>query len=127
MLLQEIGCSILQNLTSTRKFQLCPPLYIFQKTKITPERLSEYKLVGVAPDGIPSIGDGLDSLKIAVNDNGVFTTFSLSDKIAQPFSEAVILNNILMTLQHRNNPENYSTVGNYPVKTASNSVIPEGT
>ena len=98
----------------------------FQKSKVTPERLSEYKVVGVAPDGIPSIADGLDSVKISVNDNGVFTNFSLSDKIAQPFSEAVIMNNILMTLQHKNNPSNYATVDHYPVKTAANSVIPNG-
>ena len=92
------------------------------KSKISPERNSEYKMVGVAPDGVPLIKDGLDSLKISVSDNGVFTTFSLSDKIAKPLSENTILNQVLMGKFFMKG--NYQSSSNLPIKNAGNSQIP---
>jgi len=91
------------------------------KSKIASEKTSEYQVVGVAPDGIPKISDGLDSVKITVSDNGVFTTFSLSDKIAEPFSEAVILTQMLVARQM--NASNHDTVGDYPAQHAGNLPI----
>lgn len=91
------------------------------KSKIGPERTSEYQVVGVAPQSIPSIGEGLDSLKIVVSDNGVFTTFALSDKIAKPFSEAVILNQILMSRQFQK--ASHLTSPKFPVSNAGNIIL----
>ena len=67
---------------------------------------------------VPELGK---SVKITVSDNGVFTTFSLSDKIAEPFSEAVILTQMLVARQM--NASNHDTVGDYPAQHAGNLPI----
>lgn len=93
------------------------------KSKIIPEKNCEYQMVGVVPDGVPTISQGLDSIKISVNDNGVFTTFTLSDKISQPFSEQTIMNQILMSKSYQKG--DYPTVADYAPRNAGNSVIPD--
>jgi hypothetical protein len=94
------------------------------KSKLAVEKRAEYQMVGVAPDGIPSLSDGLDSVKIVVNDRGVFTNFVVSDKIAQPLSQEVIMTQRLQSMVMRRG--NYQTVASYPIKNAGNMKIPGG-
>jgi len=94
------------------------------KSKIGVEKTAEYQMVGVAPEGIPSLGEGLDSVKIVVGDNGVFTNFTISDKISKPLSQEVIM----MQLLHARdmNASSHPAVGNYVAQTAGNLKIPNG-
>jgi hypothetical protein len=53
-----------------------------------PEKTLEFQIVG-APKNSPSIREGLDGIQIKVSDNGIFTSYSLSDKLRQPPSPEI--------------------------------------
>lgn len=66
----------------------------------TPIKTLEYKQVGT-PKFIPSPQNGLNSVTINVNDDGVFTSFSLSDKIlATPSNDIIRLRNLYNNLNN---------------------------
>lgn len=89
------------------------------RSKIGPEKNCEYQLVGVAPDGLPTIGEGLDSVTVKLADNGVFTNFTLSDKIAAPFSNEVAMYQAIYSKVGTK-----QAVGDYLAGNAANSKIP---
>jgi len=60
----------------------------------SPEKLLQYKKIGL-PKDIPSISEGLDNISVEVNDAGVFTTYSLSDKLREKLSIELINNNLI--------------------------------
>lgn len=80
-----------------------------------PEKNIQYTIIGL-PQNTPSINQGLDNISIKVDDGGVFTSYSLSDKIRQPPTYDTIISD---TLRRR-----YPTVSSYPTPNPRN--IPNG-
>ena len=81
----------------------------------SPERTMQYKIIGL-PTNIPGVAQGLDGISIEVSDGGVFTSYSLSDKIREKPNYDLIISDTLR--------KSYSTVSSYPTPNPTN--IPAG-
>ncbi len=77
----------------------------------SPEKILEYRIIGT-PTNIPLINQGLDGLSVEVNDGGVFTTYSLSDKLREPPKAELILDQAT---------RRYPTINNYPFSRSFNT------
>ena len=65
------------------------------------QKTASFKLAGVLPKVI-SVADGLNSLQINLSDKGVYTSYSLEDKVIVPPSDQYVLQNILHRMKSKN-------------------------
>lgn len=83
-----------------------------------PEKTKKFQIVGT-PKNSPLISQGLDSIDIRVSDEGVFTSYSLSDKIRRPISTELLL--LKKQLENIKTYNRIPTVNNYPTRKSGNS------
>jgi hypothetical protein len=83
-------------------------------SSINAEKTLEFQIVG-PPKNSPSFEDGLDGIQIKVSDGGVFTSYSLSDKLRLPPNPEIVA----LKAAYKQG-KTFKTVENYPIKNPAN-------
>jgi len=78
------------------------------------EKLLQFQIVGT-PKNSPTVSQGLDSIDIKVANDGVFTTYTLSDKLRLPPSTDIVVQKSIYKRANK-----YKTLPNQPSKQAPN-------